>query len=149
MSIVEEKESIKTWNKSSQRRDLIFSSANAKEHQKFSSKEKLKHIQQWQFNRASKAVNHHLTLSDEYKPPLLYRHETNSDLCVNCLLIYLLRFVARVWMVTLRGGGSSMFRLATRSCSCRAPPPMKQKAGHTGAEQSTCPSHRIRKEWAS
>lgn len=63
--------------------------------------------------------------------------------------IYLPRFVARVWIVTLRGGGSSTLRVATRSCSCRAPPPMKQKAGHTGEEQSMCPTHSTRNEWAS
>lgn len=47
-------------------------------------------------------------------------------------------------MVTLRS-----CLLATSSWRCRAPPPMKQKAGQTGPEQSTPHSQSSRKETAS
>ena len=47
-------------------------------------------------------------------------------------------------MVTLRS-----CRPATSSCSCRAPPPTKQKAGQTGPEQSRPHSHSSRNDTAS
>lgn len=52
--------------------------------------------------------------------------------------------LAKFPMVTLRS-----CLLATSSWRCRAPPPMKQKAGQTGPEQSTPHSQSSRKETAS
>lgn len=52
--------------------------------------------------------------------------------------------LAKPPMVTLRS-----CLLATSSWRCRAPPPMKQKAGQTGPEQSTPHSQSSRKETAS
>lgn len=87
MPIVKEKESRKILIKPKESFHIF--KCKCKRTSDIYSKEKRKHIQQWQFNRASKAVNHHLILSDEYQPPFLYRHETNSDLWVSVsLFIY-------------------------------------------------------------